>query len=144
MSTPVNWYDYKHNIIIVTINKDSTWSEYYQVIEWIVAEISKVENRVDIVFHDNVGMPKGNPMPHLKWGSQKIVNLPNAGHTIIAGTQGTSNSFTKLVMTTLAKLFMKSSLPNDSDKQLLFMSNLEDALAFLNKNPVESIELNKR
>ncbi len=131
MPTPVDWYDEEHSIVKVTITPNSTWEEYYQVIEWIVAEVSKVDHRVDIIFHDDVGMPKGNPMPPLKWGTKRIINLPNAFHTIIAGSQGTTNAFARMVMTTLGRMLLASASPNVDGKQLLFLPSLEEAVAFI-------------
>jgi hypothetical protein len=131
MPTPVIWHDDEHSIIKVTITPTSTWDEYYQVIAWIVTEVTQVDHRVDIVFNDDVGLPKGNHLTHLKWGSQKIISLSNAGHTIIAGSQGASNSFFRMMMLAVAKYFMKSATSNDPSKQLLFMPDLEAALAYI-------------
>jgi hypothetical protein len=129
----VNWYDDEHSIIVVTITKDMTWEMYHQAVEWIVSEAAKVDHRVDIVFHDNVGMPKGNPMPHLSWGSAKIVGQPNIQLSIIAGSQGYSG-FGRMILEALAKTYMRfANLPRNN-RQLMFMRTLEDALAHIQKD----------
>lgn len=137
MSLSVNWYDDEHSIIVVTVTTDMTWSEYDQVIDWIVAEASKVDHRVDIIFHDNVGMPKGNPMPHLKRGSAKIVNQPNIYYTIIAGTQGASG-FAQMILGAIAKTYMKFSNSSSVGGEILFMRSLEDALAQIMTHRIRS------
>lgn len=68
MPLPVNWYDDEHSIIVATIRKDTTWDEYHQAVEWIVTQAATVDHRVDAIFHDNVGMPKGNLYPTLDGG----------------------------------------------------------------------------
>ena len=138
MTTPVDWYDEEQSIIKVTITTSSTWEEYYEVVEWIVAEASKVDHRVDIIFHDDVGMPKGNPMPPLKWGTQRLIKLPNVFHTIIAGSQG-MNTFTRSILTTLGRFLLTSSAPNAQGKQLLFMPGLKEAMTYIREDRAQSI-----
>jgi hypothetical protein len=129
MPTPVDWYDDEQTIIKVTITRSSTWNEYHKVIDWIVTEVEKVDHRVDIIFHDEVGMPKGNPLPHLRVGSKKIIDLPNSGHTFIAGSQGMSSTFMQMLMEAIAKVFIQTSfLPSNNDKQLKFVPTFEAAL----------------
>jgi hypothetical protein len=137
MPLSVNWYDNEHSIIIVTITVDTTWSEYDQAVDWIVTESSKVDHRVDLIFHDNVGMPKGNPMPHLKRGSAKIVEQPNIYYSIIAGTQGASG-FGQMILGALAKTYMKLSGSARGRGEILFMRSLEEALAQIQKHRIHS------
>lgn len=33
MALPVEWYDDEHSIIVATIRKDSTWTEYHGAVE---------------------------------------------------------------------------------------------------------------
>lgn len=137
MPLDVKWYDDAHSIIVVTITIDTTWSEYDQAVDWIVTEASKVDHRVDIIFHDNVGMPKGNPMPHLKRGSAKIVEQPNIYYSIIAGSQG-SSGFGQMILGALAKTYMKLSGGARAGGEILFMKSLEEALAQITKHRIRS------
>jgi hypothetical protein len=134
MPLPVNWHDDEHSIIVATIRKDTIWEEYHQAVEWIVTEAATVDHRVDTIFHDNVGMPKGNPMPHLKRGSGIIIKQPNIQLTIIAGSQGYSG-FGRMMLEVLAKMYMRQSkqIPS-SDRTLMFMRTLEDALVHIQKD----------
>ena len=137
MPLSVSWYDDEHSIIVVTITVDTTWGEYDQAIDWIVTEASQVEHRVDVIFHDNVGMPKGNPMPHLKRGSAKIVHQPNIYYTIIAGSQGTSG-FAQMILGAIAKTYVKFSSSAKVRGEILFIRSLEEALAQIKKHRVGS------
>lgn len=129
---PVEWYDEAQSIIKVTIKPNSTWDDYYEAVRWIEAEITKVDHVVDLIFYEESSMPKGNPMPHLKWGTNKIINIPNSGHTIITGATRYTNAFTRLIMTSLGNLMTKTISPYN-DKKLVFLSSLEEALAFISK-----------
>jgi hypothetical protein len=137
MSISINWHDDSHSIIVITIARDTTWGDYHQSIDWIVTEAAKVEHRIDIIFHDNVGMPRGNPMPHLSRGSTRIINQPNIHLTIIAGSQGTSN-FIRMIMMALAKTFMRLPVNNNSGRTLQFIRTLEEALAYIQKDRAAS------
>jgi hypothetical protein len=137
MPLPVSWHDAEHSIIVATIQKDTIWEEYHQAIEWIVTQAAKVDHRVDIIFHDNVGMPKGNPMPHLKRGSGIIIKQPNIQLTIIAGSQGYSG-FGRMMLEMLAKMYTRHLTQiSSNDRALMFMRTLEDALAHIQKDRVK-------
>lgn len=142
MSLDVKWYDEEESIIMVTIAHSTTWSEYHQAVDWIVSEAKKRDRRVDVIFYDNVGMPKGNPLPHLQMGSTKIIQQPNIRLTIIAGSQGYSG-FTRSMLEILQKVFSRTlfKFPNVSEDRkegLLFMRTLEDALSHIKKDRAEA------
>jgi hypothetical protein len=134
MPLSVNWYDDEHSIIVVTITNDMTWNDYHDAIGWIVSEASQVAHRVDLIFHDNVGMPKGNPLPHLKRGSARIIDQPNICLTIIAGSQGYSG-FVRMILETLAKAYMR--MPG-KDRALVFLRDLSEALEHIKKDRIRS------
>lgn len=78
-------------------------------------------------------MPKGNPLPHLQRGSGKIIQQPNIWLTIIAGSQGHSG-FGRIMLETLAKMYARRlTQSTNSDRTLMFMRTLEDALAHIQK-----------
>lgn len=135
MPISVNWYDDELTIIKVTITTDMTWDAYHHVIDWIVTEAGKVEHRVDVIFHDDVGMPKGNPLPHLRRGSDKIISQPNIHSVIIAGSRGYTG-FVRVILETLAKSFMKT--PRSGEGALLFMRNVDEALTYIHKDRSKS------
>jgi hypothetical protein len=135
MALPVNWYDDAHSIIVSTITSTTTWDEYHQAVDWIVTEAAKVDHRVDIIFHDDIGMPKGNPMPHLKQGSVKIIAQENIYLSIIAGSGGYSG-FGRMILAALGKsmIKMRDIVPVlGSEKTLLFLPTLDEALAHIKK-----------
>lgn len=131
MPVTAAWYDDEHTIIKVTIAPDMTWDAYHQIVDWIVTEAAKVEHRVDIIFHDDVGMPKGNPLPHLTRGSARIIEQRNIHSVIIAGSRG-HTGFVRMMLEALAKSFMK--MPRSGEGTLLFMRNVDEALAHIRKD----------
>lgn len=140
MSLAVKWYDDEHTIVVATIATDTTWEEYHQSVDWIVTEAAKVAHRIDIIFYDNVGMPRGNPMPHLSRGSGRIVSQSNIYLTIIAGSRG-SSGFVRMMLEALAKTFMRmpgNGNNRNNGRALMFMRSLDDALAYIQKDRVRS------
>jgi hypothetical protein len=134
MTLPVKWYDNEHSIILATITAGSTWEQYHQAIDWIVTEAAKVDHRVDLIFHDDVGMPKGNPMPHLSRGSARIVAQPNIHMVIIAGSQG-SGGFVRAILMIIGKSFSRLTLQSPrSGEGLLFIRTLDEAFARIQKD----------
>jgi hypothetical protein len=129
MTLPVKWYDNEHSIILATITANTTWEEYHRSVDWIVTEAAKVDHRVDLIFHDDVGMPKGNPVPHLSRGSARIVAQPNIHMVIIAGSQG-SGGFVRAILMVIGKSFSKLYLKSPRGGEgLLFIKTLDEALA---------------
>ncbi len=127
MSLEVKWYDAEHTILVATIAKDTTWSDYHNAVDQIIKEASQVNYRVDIIFHDEVGMPAGNPMPHLKQGISRLAKQPNIGLSLIAGSRG-SSGFVRAAIEIVAKAFM-SRTPINQRNAGGFAKTLEDAVA---------------
>lgn len=134
MALPVEWLDAEHSILVATIQKDTNWDEYHAAIDHMVAKAATVKHRVDIVFHDNVGMPKGNPLQHLKIGTLKIIKQPNIKTTIIAGSRG-STGFVRSILEILAKSMMAAQSRQKSPIQvgngLMFRPTLDSAVQFI-------------
>jgi hypothetical protein len=139
MPLSVKWYDAEHSIIIITITNDTTWNDYHEAIDWTVNEAAQVNHRVDIIFYDDVGMPRGNPMPHLSRGSTKIINQPNIYFSIIAGSQG-SSGFARMMLETLAKTFMKMTRTSSTRTRggILFLRTLDEALSRIKQDRIRS------
>ena len=112
MPLEVKWYDPEHTILIGTIAKNTIWDDYHKAIDQIVHEASQVSHRVDVIILDDVGMPVGNPMPHIKLGVSKLVKQDNIKLSIIAGSRG-SSGFVRAVFEALGKMFMKSGTTNN-------------------------------
>ena len=146
MALPVEWLDAEHSILVATIQKDTNWDEYHAAIDHMVAEAATVKHRVDIVFHDNVGMPKGNPLQHLKIGTLKIIKQPNLKTTIIAGSRG-STGFVRSILEILAKSMMaaqsRQKNPVIVGNGLMFRPTLDSAVQYITqdrlKAPAESV-----
>lgn len=133
MSLPVKWYDEEHTIIQATIAKDTTWEDYHKAIDWIIDQAQNVSYRIDLIFLDDVGMPAGNPMSHLKRGSTRVINQANIRLTVLAGSHGYSG-FSRMTLEILAKAYSYMSVKKG---QLLFARDLDEALSIIEKDRVQ-------
>jgi len=130
MSLEVKWYDNEHTILIATIAKDTTWPDYHSAVDQIIAEANRVTHRVDSIFYDEVGMPAGNPMPHIKQGIMKLAKQNNIKISIIAGSRG-SSGFVRAVIEAIGKMFMKKG-PQGPSSFGGFVKTLDEAIARIN------------
>ena len=104
MSLEVKWYDETHRILLGTIAKDTTWSDYHDAVDRMVYEASQCKHQVDVIFYDEVGMPPGNPLPHVRKGIAKLAQQENIGISIIAGSRG-SSGFVRAIFEAVGKMF---------------------------------------
>ncbi|HUN06291.1 MAG TPA: hypothetical protein PLQ56_06805 [Aggregatilineales bacterium] len=134
MALPVEWLDAEESILVATIQKDTTWDEYHAAIDHMITEAARVKHRVDIIFHDNVGMPKGNPLHHLKVGSTKVIKQTNIQSTVIAGSRG-STGFVRSIMEILAKSMQmaqaRQKTQTTAGNGLMFRPTLDSAVQFI-------------
>lgn len=108
MSLAVKWYDAEQTILIATIAKDTSWVDYHSSIDEIILKASQTDHRIDVIYYDEVGMPAGNPMPHLKQGIGKLTKQGNIRLSVIAGSRG-SSGFVRAILESIGKMFMKRS-----------------------------------
>lgn len=127
MPLEVKWYDNEHTILVATIAKDTTWPDYHAAVDQIIAEANHVTHRVDAIFYDDVGMPAGNPMPHIKQGITKLAKQNNIKMSIIAGSRG-SSGFVRAVIEAIGKMFMKKG-PQSPSVFGGFAKTLDEAVA---------------
>ena len=133
MACEVKWLDAEHTILVATIEKSTTWSDYHSAIDEIIAQAAAVGHRVDIIFFDDVGMPAGNPLPHLRSGINKLVKQPNISMSVIAGSKG-SNGFVRVIMDTLGRSFMAQVMTRVVETPLVFIRTLDEAIACIHKD----------
>ena len=126
MSLEVVWYDDERTILLATINKTTTWDDYHGAVEYIVAEVKLLDYRIDVIFLDNVGMPAGNPIPHLKWGIATMSKQSNLKSFYIAGSRG-SSGFVRSIFEALGKAFShRLKTPNSNFNG--FTKTLDEAI----------------
>lgn len=79
MPYDMNWHDDEKSIIRIDITGDVEWAGFHDVINQTADALKQAPRRVDIIFHDRVGMPPGNPLPHLKTSVSKLADNPKTG-----------------------------------------------------------------
>ncbi|MBI1277522.1 MAG: hypothetical protein GC179_05290 [Anaerolineaceae bacterium] len=104
MSFEVTWYDETQSIIQISNLSNSTWNDYHQAIKQATQLLISTHNRVDVIFYDTIGMPAGDPMPHLKAGFTKMTSYENMGLTIAVSPRIISG-FNKIIIEAMRVLY---------------------------------------
>jgi len=126
-----NWHDPEHSIIRIDIVGHVSWEEYTIVVDRIVDELAKANQRIDVIYNDSVGMPKGNPMPHLKASSARMVAYKTLGLITSVSSRSVS-SFTKLMIDIMMRAYQI-----DNSRSGGFVTTVEEALAIIEKSRAE-------
>ncbi len=126
-----NWHDPEHTIIRVDIVGQVSWEEYSIVVDRIVDELAKANQRIDVIYNDSVGMPKGNPMPHLKASSTRMMAYKSLGLITSVSSRSVS-SFTKLMIDIMMRAYQI-----DNSRSGGFVTTMEEALAIIEKSRAE-------
>ena len=107
---------------------DISWDQFHVSVDNVVEELIKADHRIDLIYNDPVGMPKGNPMPHLKVGSRKLDSLPNFGILVLVSPRSMSG-FTKAMMEIAIRVYGLDLTHNGG-----FVTTIDEALKIINKN----------
>lgn len=126
-----NWHDPEHSIIRIDIVGQVSWEEYTIVVDRIVDELAKANQRIDVIYNDSVGMPKGNPMPHLKASSARMTAYKTLGLITSVSSRSVS-SFTKLMIDIMMRAYQI-----DNSRSGGFVTTLQEALAIIEKSRAE-------
>ena len=123
-----NWQNPEHTIIHVEMVGQVSWEEYSILTDRIVEALARTNQRIDLIYDDKVGMPKGNPMPHLKASSQRMSAYPNFGLIITVSTRSIS-SFTKVMIDIMARAYHIDNTHSGG-----FVSTMAEALSIIETN----------
>ncbi len=125
MPFDVTWYDEAHTIIRMLIHGRPTWDEYHEAIDKLLKELQASSQRIDLVLDDKVGMPPGNPMPHLKAALDKATQYPNLGMSMTVSDRGIA-LFPSLIMETVGRLYGV-----DLKRYGRFVKSMDEAVAII-------------
>lgn len=125
MPFDLNWYDDAHSIMQMTVHGHPTWDEYHEAINKVEQELKAAPHRIDLVLDDKVGMPSGNPMPHLKAAIDKLTAYPNFGMSMAVSTREVAQ-FPALMMETAARLYSF-----DLKRYGQFIKTMDEAVAII-------------
>ena len=118
-----HWFDAEHTIIQIDIYGKVTWDNWHTTIDKIVEEIKNTPQRVDIIFYDTVGMPKGNPFPHLNATHTKLDTNPNMGLIITVSSRRIS-SFVEMIVEVIRRGSANQKIYNAG-----FVATMDEALS---------------
>lgn len=125
MPFDVSWYDDAHSILRIRVYGKPTWDEYDAAMNIVSEHIAASPHRVDMILDDEVGMPRGNPMPHLKAALDKVAVHPNLGMSMAASARDIS-LFPSLMMETAGRLYGV-----DMKRYGRFVKSMDDAVAII-------------
>lgn len=117
-----HWQDSEQSIIRVDITAPVSWEEFHALTNRVVDELENTTHRIDLIYNDKVGMPKGNPTPHLKANMVRMNAQPNLGFIITVTTRGLS-TFTKLIVDATKRGYDLDNTHNGG-----FVATLDEAL----------------
>lgn len=125
MPFDVSWYDDAHTILRIRVYGQPTWEEYHAAMDTVAAHVAASPHRVDMVMDDEVGMPRGNPMPHLKAAFDKLIIYPNLGMSMAASASNIA-LFPALMMETAGRLYGV-----DMRRYGRFVKSMDEAVAVI-------------
>lgn len=123
-----HWHDPEHSIIRIDMVGQVSWEAFNIVTDRIVDELAAAPHRVDVIFNDHVGMPKGNPMPHIKSSSSRMTAHANMGLIITVSARNVS-SFTKVIVDIAMKAYQVDRAHVGG-----FVETLDEAMRIINKS----------
>ena len=116
------WFDAEHTIIQMENYGKVTWDQWHTTIDKIVEEIKSTPQRIDIIIYDTVGMPKGNPFPHLNATHSKLDTNPNMGLIITVSSRRISN-FAEMIIEVIRRRSANRKIYNGG-----FVTTMDEAL----------------
>ena len=120
-----NWHDDEKTIIRIDIHGEVSWPLWYAAVDKVAEELGKTTKRVDLIFNDSVGMPKGNALPHLKATNARLVEHPNMGLIVSVGEQNMT-AFTKIMIGIMSRVYGIDNSHNGG-----FVVSMDKALAII-------------
>lgn len=121
-----HWDNPEHSIIRVDMVGQVSWEEFNILTDRVCDELAKATQRIDLIYNDKVGMPKGNPMPHLKSSSSRMNAYKSLGLIVSVSTRSVS-SFTKMMIDIMMRAYKVDNSHNGG-----FVTTMDEALAIIN------------
>jgi hypothetical protein len=112
-----HWHDEAQTIIRFDVHGKITWQDWHEAVELIVAELAKHAYQIDIIFDDKVGMPPGNPLPHIKWAKDKLGQIPNLNRVVTISNRSHS-ALIKAFVSIITKVSGSSPIVTTMDEAM--------------------------
>jgi hypothetical protein len=119
-----HWYDDEQTIIRLEAYGKISWDAWHETTDKLAEALVKASHRLDFIFVDHVGMPPGNPLPHLRKTIHKFGLYPNLGLVVSVNKRPISivNIFLDMVM---------PLTPESAHLLARFVPTLEEALEMI-------------
>jgi hypothetical protein len=125
MPYDLNWHDDDHTILRIDIYGEVAWDAYHQAMDQVADVLAKTSNRIDLIFNDKVGLPPGNPVPHIRTSLMKLAQYPHMGLAITVHNRKVF-AFIQPIIDTLIQLAKL-----DETHYGGFLSTLDEAIALI-------------
>ena len=123
-----HWHNPEQNIIRVDVVGQISWGEFNSLTDRICEVLAKATERIDLVYNDKVGLPIGNPMPHLKSANAKLSAHKHLG-LIITVASGAASSFSKVMIDIMARTSQLDMMHMGG-----FVASLDEAMVIIDKS----------
>ncbi len=124
MPYDISWHDEERGILRIDIHGDVSWEAWYKAVDQTCERIASVyPRRVDLIYMDQVGFPKGNPLPHMKRSIELLAAQPNLGIAVTVSRQELS-MLVKIVVNVILR-----AVPINTRNNGGYARTLEEALA---------------
>lgn len=125
MSAKLSWYDDSRTVAIIDHTEEPSWAYWYKTLELIMNAIEDSPGYVNLVLTGIVGVPSGNPLPHIKRTFDILNdNIDKIGMVVIVG----KGNLSLLVNTFFDILGKATSRPI---RPTYFSTSLDDALRII-------------
>lgn len=129
MPYTISWYNDEHSILVVDIRGEVSWEAWHNTVDQVGRQIQTVNHRVDLIIDDHMGMPKGNPLPHLRQTLEALNRIENLDMIIATGHQ--RSTAVVAAMNDIASRLIQSEM-----KENHYLDTLEDALKLIRQHRV--------
>jgi len=137
MPYEVSWYDEEETIIIIRIRQGVTWEMWHQTVDSVVELIQAKPHRVDIinVDLDEVGMPPGYPIPHMKETLDKWDVQPNLG-LVVSASDRERSLLVKIVIDVFTRALNLRNSQNGG-----FVRTIEEAVKRIEEHRAQQVQV---
>lgn len=131
MPYELHWQDEEHKIMQVDILDPVSWEEWHVTLNTLVETVKQADQRVDIIFNNTVGIPPGNPLPHLKTTILKLKTAPNIKMIVFSGNLSVAN-FVKSLINIVIR-----AMPVTWNPTMEFVTSLDEGLAMIAQDRIK-------
>lgn len=130
MPYDLSWYNDDHQILLIDSYGEVSWDQWHLAIDKSINMTKEIPHSVYIVIRDKVGMPSGNPIPHMKTTMTKVGKQGGFEGVIVVSMKARA-TFAQRIMDIVFRFIPVKSWP------IIPADSFEEALALIKKKRPE-------